>query len=85
MGLDKCILFSYSIGEFLSQISAMIFTTDKQKIYNGLFKEIESSLEALDGWGSVEIFVQDGKVTQITRRAIRKIEHEIPKFAQETP
>ncbi|MDD5416316.1 MAG: DUF2292 domain-containing protein [Candidatus Daviesbacteria bacterium] len=50
---------------------------------NGFLKEIQSSLEDLGGWGSVEIFVQDGKVTQITSRSIRKTQHEIAQLIPE--
>jgi|GEM_PF-5617738 len=42
-----------------------------------LFEEITQALEDLAGWGSVEIFVQGGKVTQITRRTIKKTNHKI--------
>lgn len=59
--------------------------SDNQLLTNGLLKEISSSLEDLGGWGSVEIFVQDGKVTQITRRSIRKTQHDISQFVQEVP
>ena len=36
-----------------------------------LLKEIEEALVGLD-WGSVEIYVQNSQVTQITRRHIKK-------------
>lgn len=72
MGLDKYYPFAYSIGDFCPTSMAT-----EPNIYNGLFAEIKSSLQDLGGWGSVEIFVQDGKVTQITKRAIRKTEHTI--------
>lgn len=57
----------------------------KYKIANGLFEEITQALEDIKGWGSVEIFVQEGKVTQITRRAIRKTDHKIVKLIPNTP
>lgn len=37
-----------------------------------LAEEIIKALNSLGGWGSLEIFVQDNKVTQITKRAISK-------------
>lgn len=37
-----------------------------------LLREIESALDAVDGYGSVDIVVQDGKVTQISIRNIKK-------------
>lgn len=42
------------------------------KINNRLIDEVTQALEELNGWGSVEIYVQNGKVTQITKRAIKK-------------
>lgn len=49
---------------------------DKQ-INNKLFDDIMKALESLGGWGSVEVFVQDDKVTQICRRAIKKTAHSL--------
>ncbi|KKR50254.1 MAG: hypothetical protein UU81_C0009G0003 [Microgenomates group bacterium GW2011_GWC1_41_8] len=40
-----------------------------------LIDEIKSALKNIRGWGSVEIFIQDYKVTQITERNIRKPHH----------
>jgi hypothetical protein len=37
-----------------------------------LIDEILASLKTIHGWGSMEIFVQDNIVTQITVRNIRK-------------
>lgn len=37
-----------------------------------LIDEIMASLKAIHGWGSMEIFVQDNVVTQITVRNIKK-------------
>lgn len=42
-----------------------------------LLKEISQSLKEIGGWGSLEIYVQNGKVTQITKRAIKKTEHSL--------
>lgn len=44
---------------------------------NELINDILRCLEELGGWGSVEIYVQDGKVTQITRRVIKKTNHNL--------
>ena len=44
---------------------------------NQLIKDILLALKDLGGWGSIEIFVQNGKVTQITKRAIQKINHSL--------
>ena len=37
-----------------------------------LLEEIAEALQNIRGWGSVEIFVQDYKVVQITERNIKK-------------
>lgn len=43
-----------------------------KKISDGLLQEIKLALQGVDDYGSVEIFVQDGVVTQVTVRNIRK-------------
>lgn len=43
-----------------------------EKVSRTLLAEIKNSLASLEGWGSVELFVQDGTVTQITVRKIKK-------------
>ncbi len=47
------------------------------RVGNLLVNEILESLQSLGGWGSLEIFVQNNRVTQITKRAIRKTNHKI--------
>ena len=37
-----------------------------------LVKEVVEALKNIKGWGSVEIYVQDYKVVQITERNIKK-------------
>lgn len=37
-----------------------------------LVKEITSAIKSVQDYGSVELFVQDGIVTQITTRTIKK-------------
>ena len=37
-----------------------------------LVEDIIEELNSLGGWGSLEIYVQNNKVTQITKRAIKK-------------
>ena len=41
-----------------------------------LIKEIVATLKKIK-WGSLEVFVQDGDVTQITAREIKKINNNI--------
>jgi hypothetical protein len=43
-----------------------------KKISNELIEEVVEALKNIRGWGSVEIYVQDYKVVQITERNIRK-------------
>ncbi len=46
------------------------------QITTGLLEEIKDALKNIKGWGSVEIYVQKGKVTQITERNIKKTDHD---------
>ena len=43
-----------------------------RRISEELKKELVESLQNIKGWGSVEIMIQDYKVTQITERSIKK-------------
>ena len=56
--------------------SAMIDYSTK-KITKSLIDEIRQALKNVRGWGSIEIYVQDHKVTQITERNITKTSHNI--------
>ena len=40
-------------------------------------EDLTRALDQVKGWGSVEIYVQNGKVTQITSRAIKKTNHSL--------
>jgi len=42
-----------------------------------LMVEIRRALENVDGFGSIEIYVQDNKVVQITQRNIKKIKESL--------
>lgn len=44
------------------------------KISSELLQEISSTLAGLD-WGSIEIYVQDSTIVQITRRQIKKTQN----------
>ncbi len=48
----------------------MTYTTDK--ISNELLQELAQSIKNIRGWGSVEIFVQNFRITQITEKNIKK-------------
>lgn len=43
-----------------------------KNVSDKLVREIIEALKNIRGWGSVEIFVQDYKVVQITERNIKK-------------
>lgn len=43
-----------------------------KQVTEKLLSEIKEALKSVKGWGSVEIHVQDYKVTQITERTIKK-------------
>ncbi|MBI4130453.1 DUF2292 domain-containing protein [Candidatus Roizmanbacteria bacterium] len=46
--------------------------TSTRKVSNELLTEIKQALKNIRGWGSVEIYIQNYKVVQITERNIRK-------------
>ena len=50
----------------------------KVSVGSDLTDEIIRSIDKTQGWGSVEIFVQDGQVTQVTCRSIKKIRQAKP-------
>lgn len=43
-----------------------------KKISNTLIDDITSAIKSVQNFGSVELYVQDGAVTQITTRTIKK-------------
>lgn len=43
-----------------------------KQVSDELVKEVISALKNIRGWGSIEVYVQDFKVVQITERNIRK-------------
>lgn len=43
-----------------------------KEISKDLVEEIVDSIKGVNGWGSVEIFVQDYCVTQVTEKRIKK-------------
>lgn len=50
--------------------------TDSKK-EKTLIRDIEKALTSLEGWGSVEIYVQNNQITQITSRKITKTQHRL--------
>jgi hypothetical protein len=48
-----------------------------KKVTQTLIEELKQALKSVKGWGSVEIIVQDDKVTQITVRNIKKTSHSV--------
>ena len=53
-------------------------TTTSPILSAALTEEIKEALDGLD-YGSVEIYVQNRKVTQITKRKIKKTNHRLEK------
>lgn len=51
----------------MTPLSYSVKRIDKQ-----LLDEISQAIKSIAGYGSVEIFIQDNRVTQITTRCIRK-------------
>lgn len=49
--------------------------TSPQKISPKLVEEIVQAINNIRGWGSVEIYIQNYSVVQITERNIRKTQH----------
>jgi hypothetical protein len=47
-------------------------TYSTKDISGHLIKELQDSIKNVRGWGSVEIFIQDYNVTQITEKNIKK-------------
>lgn len=50
-----------------------------KRVNQQLIDEIISSLKSVSGYGSVEIYIHNYKVTQITVRDIKKTDHTISK------
>ena len=48
-----------------------------KKISKDFIEEVKQAVRNVRGFGSVEIYVQDYKVTQITERNIKKTSHNI--------
>jgi hypothetical protein len=46
-----------------------------KKISKGLVNEVKIALKSVKMYGSVEIYIQNGVVTQITVRQIKKTNH----------
>ncbi|KKS98693.1 MAG: hypothetical protein UV73_C0001G0214 [Candidatus Gottesmanbacteria bacterium GW2011_GWA2_43_14] len=59
-----------------SKLKKMVDYSTK-KIGKNLLDELKNAIKNVRGWGSVEIYVQDFKVTQITERNIKKTSHSI--------
>lgn len=48
-----------------------------QVVDKNLLQELKKALAKIDGYGSVELYIQQNKVTQITARNIHKTENPI--------
>lgn len=47
------------------------------QINSQLIKELKKALDKIDGYGSVELYIQRNRVTQITARNIHKTDNPI--------
>lgn len=65
------VLFFRSMFDFKPQ------NRTKLEVNRKLISDIVQALENVKGWGSIEVFVQDNKVVQITQRNIVKTKYEI--------
>jgi hypothetical protein len=50
-----------------------------KRVSDRLLEEIKQALQNIKGWGSVEVYVQDWNVVQITERNIKKTNHNLKK------
>jgi hypothetical protein len=50
-------------------------TYSTKQISDHLKEEVLESIKNIRGWGSVEVFIQDFQVTQITEKNIKKPNH----------
>lgn len=56
-----------------------------KKISKALLEELEGAFEMLKAYGSIELYVQDGKLTQITVRNIKKTKVDLEKAGKGRP
>lgn len=50
----------------------MVADNNRKPLSDSLMTEIVTAVSAIGSYGSVEIYIQDGMVTQITSRTIKK-------------
>lgn len=50
----------------------MVHKQHKDALTKEIHEEISKSLEKIDGWGSIEVIIQDNNITQVTEKNIRK-------------
>lgn len=50
-----------------------------KRVSTNLLDEVKQALKEVKGWGSVELYVQNHKVVQITSRNIKKTNHALEK------
>lgn len=55
------------------------------KLSSSLINELEVALQMVKAYGSIEIYVQDSKVTQITVRNIRKTKVDLTRTGKKIP
>lgn len=76
--MDLILSVSNSLPKNLSYFKYILMVDySTKKITKDLLEEVRFALKNVRGWGSVEIYVQDYKVTQITERNIKKTNHNL--------
>lgn len=53
-------------------LSVLELAMTNSKLSEKLLAHLHESLQNINGWGSIEIIIQDNKVTQITEKNIKK-------------
>jgi len=50
-----------------------------RRVSSDLLEELKQALKEVKGWGSVEVYIQNHKVVQVTSRNIKKTNHSLEK------
>lgn len=62
------------MADYLEEKSSAYST---KKVSQDLIEELKQAIKNVKGWGSIEVIVQDNKVTQISVRNIKKTSHNV--------
>lgn len=70
--LKLCIIDFTAAAPQLPQRIYMSSKYSTKNISTNLIKQILESVQSVKGWGSVEIYIQNNEITQITEKSILK-------------